>query len=110
MSSLASHTMVPTWTRLGRLTPTCCCGGSAKEAVATAAIIALPPPTRPAGRRRARRERLRPPARALSAVRRARRPRAVDTIAAGAADGRRAARPAFHDPPTTRSGDAHGQL
>ena len=40
MSSLASQTMVPTWTMLGRLTPTCCCGVSAKEAVATGAIMA----------------------------------------------------------------------
>src|SRR5919199_2482985 len=47
MSSLDSHTMVPSWTRLGRLTPTCCWGASAREAVATADIIALPGAVRP---------------------------------------------------------------
>src|SRR4051795_11652663 len=68
MSSLASHTMVPTWTMLGRLTPTCCCGVSAKEAVATGAIIALPAAPRPGGRS------------ARAAGRRDGRGRAVDTI------------------------------
>src|ERR687885_1198421 len=49
ISSLDSHTMVPTWTMLGRLTPTCCCGVSARDAVATGAIIALPGRARPGG-------------------------------------------------------------
>src|SRR3954465_1190991 len=68
MSSLASHTMAPAWTMLGRLTPTCCCGVSAKEAVATGAIIALPAAARPGG------------GSGRAAGRRDGRGRAVDTI------------------------------
>src|SRR4051812_14934321 len=43
MSSLASHTIVPTWTMFGRLTVVCPVGLSARDAVATGVIIA---PTR----------------------------------------------------------------
>src|SRR2546423_6112213 len=97
MSSLASHTMVPTWTMLGRLTPTCCCGVSAKEAVATRAIMALPAAARPGGRR------------PRAAGRIDGRACAVDTIAQERRGIRRAARTATCRPPLDEDGDAHGQ-
>src|SRR4051812_29959651 len=98
--------MVPTWTMLGRLTPTCCCGVSAKEAVATGVIMALPGLARPGGREDSR---ARVPPGLTSGARRARPRLAADTIPgsrplpadAGTADS--------HPARSDDDGDAHGQ-